>query len=73
MKLPGFGKVYVEFEHLKDAQRAQETLVGLRYNGRMVITSFLSEEKWYADQLEPDNLTETSMVRMLKPDMSKYA
>jgi splicing factor U2AF subunit len=73
MKLPGFGKVFVEFQEEKDSHKAMEAMTGLRYNGRMVITSFLSEEKWEAGLLEPDNLTEISMVRMLKPDMSKYA
>jgi len=72
-KLPGFGKVFVEFEDAKDAHKAMQAMIGLRFDGRMCITSFLSEEKWSEGILEPDSLAEESLVRMLKPDMSKYA
>jgi len=39
----------------------------------MVITTFLSVEKWEKGILDPDPLPEESFVRMLKPDLSKYA
>jgi len=73
LKTPGFGKLYIEFEKVSEAQRAMEACVGLRYDGRMAITSYLLEEKWQQGILEPENLKEEAKVRMLKPDLSKYA
>eukprot|EP01125_Pyxidicula_operculata_P019620 TRINITY_DN7121_c1_g1_i4.p1 TRINITY_DN7121_c1_g1~~TRINITY_DN7121_c1_g1_i4.p1 ORF type:complete len:253 (-),score=70.48 TRINITY_DN7121_c1_g1_i4:26-784(-) len=49
---PGFGKVYVEYEKIEHAKRAQTALGGRRYDGRMVITTYLDEEKWAAGDLE---------------------
>lgn len=72
-KIPGFGKVYVEFQRVEDSGRAAEAMVGLRFDGRMCITTYLSEEKWNAGDLEPDLLKEEEKVRMIKPDLSKYA
>jgi splicing factor U2AF subunit len=43
---PGFSKVFVEYEKVEYAKRAQTALSGRRYDGRMVITSFHPEEKW---------------------------
>jgi hypothetical protein len=41
----------------------------------MCITSYLSEEKWNAGDLDPDVLKEeeNEKVRMIKSDLSKYA
>jgi len=55
---PGFGKVFVEYEKIEHAKRAQTALSGRRYDGRMVITSFHPEEKWVNqvydhDEMEP--------------------
>jgi len=52
----GYGKVYIEYEHIEDAKTAQRALSGRRYDGRMVITSFHPEEKWKTRTLEPDPL-----------------
>eukprot|EP01124_Arcella_intermedia_P020887 TRINITY_DN2848_c0_g1_i1.p2 TRINITY_DN2848_c0_g1~~TRINITY_DN2848_c0_g1_i1.p2 ORF type:complete len:209 (+),score=51.55 TRINITY_DN2848_c0_g1_i1:1138-1764(+) len=52
----GFGKVYVEYEKVEHAKRAQTALSGRRYDGRMVITSFHPEEKWERGLLEPDDI-----------------
>jgi len=53
---PGFGKVFVEYEKVEHAKRAQTALSGRRYDGRMVITSFHPDEKWEIQILEPDEI-----------------
>jgi len=53
---PGFSKVFVEYEKVEYAKRAQTALSGRRYDGRMVITSFHPEDKWSVRILEPDDI-----------------
>jgi splicing factor U2AF subunit len=53
---PGFSKVFVEYEKVEYAKRAQTALSGRRYDGRMVITSFHPEDKWESIILEPDDI-----------------
>jgi splicing factor U2AF subunit len=49
----GFGKVYIEYANTEEAKYAMRALSGRRYNGRMVITSYLEEDKWKDRVLEP--------------------
>jgi splicing factor U2AF subunit len=62
---PGFSKVFVEYEKVEHAKRAQTALSGRRYDGRMVITSFHPEDKWAARILEPDDIEPLYMHMML--------
>jgi len=45
---PGVGKVYVEFEKESGAEATQSALSGRKFDNRVVVTSFLSEEKYKA-------------------------
>jgi len=56
INVPGYGKVFIEFYDVEDAKTAQRALSGRRYDGRMVITSYLSEEKWQQRILDPDSM-----------------
>lgn len=40
------GRIYVEYKTIQEAQRAQQTLAGKKYQGRMVVTSYCSEEEY---------------------------
>jgi len=70
--VPGLGKVYVEYESIFSAKKAQTSLSGRRYDGRMVITSFFPEDKWARGELEPDPLPEQELQRMPRADLSAY-
>lgn len=37
---PGIGKIFVRFEHLKDAKIARFRLSGRQYNGKTLVASF---------------------------------
>jgi len=55
-KVPGIGKVFVEYDSVQSAELAHTALRGRSFDGRMVITSFHSEEKWAKGVLDPDPL-----------------
>eukprot|EP01126_Amoeba_proteus_P029126 TRINITY_DN2870_c0_g1_i8.p1 TRINITY_DN2870_c0_g1~~TRINITY_DN2870_c0_g1_i8.p1 ORF type:complete len:365 (-),score=85.91 TRINITY_DN2870_c0_g1_i8:266-1228(-) len=54
--VPGLGKIFVEYDCAASAKKAQTSLSGRLYDGRMVITSFHPEDKWERGELEPDPL-----------------
>jgi len=70
--VPGLGKVFVEYESIFSAKKAQTALGGRRYDGRMVITSFYPEDKWAKGELENESLPEQELTRMAKADLSEY-
>ena len=49
-KVPGLGKIFIEFSKVEDARRAQVALGGRRYDGRLIITTFFDEEKFKAGE-----------------------
>jgi hypothetical protein len=42
----GVGRVFVEFKRKEEAEKAQKTLGGRRYNNRAVLTGFYNEDKY---------------------------
>jgi len=54
-------------------KKAQNAMSGRRYDGRMCITCFFSEEKWARGEIEADSLPEVELTRMAKADLSAYA
>jgi splicing factor U2AF subunit len=60
---PGFGKVYVEFNTPEEARKAQTGLAGRRFDGRMIITSFLPEDKWERGLLEPEDESAAASIQ----------
>lgn len=45
-KVPGLGKVFVEFDSATEAQRAQLNLAGRRFANRIVVTSYFDRERY---------------------------
>jgi len=41
-----FLKIFIEYSTVEEAVRAQKELAGRRFDGRMLITSFLPESRW---------------------------
>jgi len=64
---PGYGKVYIEYETVEESKRAQIAVAGRRFDGRMIITSFLPEDRWANGILEPDELEPGADVVNLFP------
>jgi len=52
----GVGRAFVEFKRKEDAERAQKSTGGKKFNGRFIVTGFYSESKYtYRDWLpEPE-------------------
>ena len=48
----GFGKVYIRFESLKDAEAAKKAIFKRRFNNRFVETFYYSEEKFNTNVFE---------------------
>jgi splicing factor U2AF subunit len=46
-KGPFVGRIFIEYENAQQAQRAQQALAGRRYQGRLVVTTFCSEDDFY--------------------------
>ncbi|KAG9511245.1 Splicing factor U2AF 50 kDa subunit [Fragariocoptes setiger] len=44
--VPGLGKIFVEFQTVTDAQRAQQNLAGRKFSKRIVVTSFFDRERY---------------------------
>jgi len=55
-QVPGLGKVFVEYDDASATELACSTMRGRTYDGRMVICTYHSEEKWAKGDLEPDVL-----------------
>eukprot|EP01098_Paradermamoeba_levis_P016345 TRINITY_DN8785_c0_g1_i1.p1 TRINITY_DN8785_c0_g1~~TRINITY_DN8785_c0_g1_i1.p1 ORF type:complete len:321 (+),score=100.30 TRINITY_DN8785_c0_g1_i1:775-1737(+) len=49
---PGVGKIFVEFEKTADAQKAQQSLGGRKFQGRTVITSYFESDLFHQDLFE---------------------
>lgn len=45
-KVPGLGKVFVEFDSPTEAQRAQQNLAGRRFANRIVVTSYFDRDRY---------------------------
>lgn len=43
---PGFGRVYVRYKEIEEAQRAKEALHRRRFNGRVVEVQFYPEDRF---------------------------
>lgn len=50
--VPGLGKVFVEFDSPQESARARQEIEGRQFDGRTVIASYLSEERFAANQLD---------------------
>ncbi len=49
-KNQGVGKVLVEYETKEQAKQAQTNLAGRKYNGRIVVTSYYPEERYFQQE-----------------------
>lgn len=49
--VPGLGKIFVEFASVEFAQRAQLALSGRKFAGRIVVTSYIPEDRYMVGQL----------------------
>jgi len=45
-EVPGEGKIFVEFDDVQSAQKAQLALAGRKFDNRTVVTSFFDEERY---------------------------
>jgi len=73
INVAGYGKVFIEFYDVEDAKTAQRALSGRRYDGRMVITSFLSSEKWKKRTLEPDSMQTSDQYNFIHGSLDDKA
>ncbi|XP_025196275.1 splicing factor U2AF 50 kDa subunit-like isoform X2 [Melanaphis sacchari] len=48
--VPGCGKVFVEFNNFEDCQKALEALSGRIFNNRVVLTSYMEQEKYHKNE-----------------------
>ncbi len=51
----GVGKVFIEYETVEEAERAQRAIAGRLFNGRTIITSYLYEDVLYPPQDDDNN------------------
>jgi len=47
VEVPGCGKVFVEFYSTTDCQKAQHALTGLKFSGRIVVTSYFDPDRYH--------------------------
>merc|ERR1719510_449813 len=47
VEVPGCGKVFVEFYQTSDCQKAQHALTGLKFSGRIVVTSYFEPDRYH--------------------------
>jgi len=66
-------KIYIEYESVFAAKKAQNAMSGRRHDGRMCITCFFPEDKWARGEIEADTLPEAELTRMARADLSAYA
>ena len=47
VEVPGCGKVFVEFYSTTDCQKAQQSLTGLKFSSRIVVTSYFDPDRYH--------------------------
>jgi len=50
----GLGRIFVEYKRKEEASKAQQGFSGRKFNGRTIVTGFLTEERFAARDLTPN-------------------
>jgi len=58
----GLGKIFIEYKRKEDAHQAQQSLGGRKFNCRLVVSGFYSEDRYLRKDFIPDEVEEKAVA-----------